>query len=415
MPHRLSQTEFIAMIAMMFATIAFSIDAMLPALPQIAAELSPGDLNRAQLILTSFVLGMGVGTFFAGPLSDTFGRKPLVLVGSALYILSAAVAWRSQSLEVVLAARFLQGIGASGPRVVAVAIVRDLYAGRGMARIMSFVFMVFTLVPAIAPLLGAGIMSVGGWRSIFLAFIAFSVVSTLWIGLRQSETLPPAQRRPFRAAPLRAALLEILRHPAVRLSIMVQTLCYGILFTMISLVQPVYDVTFGMNDSFPFWFGGIAIVAGSASFFNARFVMRLGMRYLITWALTAQVILAAIMVVVSLMDLPLMLAFGIFVVWQTSVFAQAGLTIGNLNALAMEPMGHIAGMAASVIGAIATVGGAALAIPVGLMFDGTATPLALGICVEAALALMLMLHMRRSEQRAEKTAQKAPQKTVPPS
>ena len=143
----MSRVEFVALIAMLFATIAFSIDAMLPALPEIGREMTPDNINRAQLILTSFVLGLGVGTFFTGPLSDSFGRKPVILAGSAVYILGAALAWAAPSLELVVAARVLQGLGAAGPRVVAIAIVRDLYAGRGMARIMSFAMMVFTLVP----------------------------------------------------------------------------------------------------------------------------------------------------------------------------------------------------------------------------------------------------------------------------
>ncbi|WP_372833859.1 MFS transporter, partial [Puniceibacterium confluentis] len=150
----MSRVEFIALIAMLFATIAFSIDSMLPALPEIGAALSPGNLNRVQLVITSFVLGMGIGTFFTGPLSDTFGRKPVVLCGAILYIVASLVAARAQSLEVLLAARVVQGLGAAGPRVVALAIIRDLYQGRGMARIMSFVMIVFTLVPAIAPSMG---------------------------------------------------------------------------------------------------------------------------------------------------------------------------------------------------------------------------------------------------------------------
>jgi len=171
---RLSQGEFIALIAMLFATIAFSIDAMLPALPQIAAELSPDAPNTAQLVVTSFVLGMGVGTLFAGPLSDTFGRKTVIIAGALLYCAAAFVASLAPSLEGLLMARVLQGLGAAGPRVVSLALVRDLYKGREMARVMSFAMMIFTLVPAIAPFIGQGIIWVAGWRGIFLSFVVFS-------------------------------------------------------------------------------------------------------------------------------------------------------------------------------------------------------------------------------------------------
>ena len=397
---QMSKAEFIALVAMMFATIAFSIDAMLPALPEIGAALSPQDANRAQLVITSFVLGMGVGTLFTGPLSDTFGRRPVILGGAALYIAAALVAAQAQSLEVLLAARVVMGLGAAGPRVVALAIIRDLYAGRGMAQLMSFVMIVFSLVPAIAPTLGAGIIALSSWRVIFLAFVVFAIAFSIWMMLRLPETLDPAQRRPFRFSAIRAATAEMFAHPVVRLSILVQSLSFGMLFSMLSTTQPIFDVTFGRNDSFPYWFGAIAVVAASASYVNARLVVRLGMRVLVTWMLAAQLGISALMVLAWVGGVSGSAAFALFVFWQTSVFFQAGMTIGNLNAIAMEPMGHIAGLAASIIGSVATVAAVVLAAPVGLMFDGTPLPLALALTVEAGLGLWLMLRMRGLEQTA---------------
>ncbi|MBE1282240.1 MAG: MFS transporter [Rhodobacteraceae bacterium] len=399
MSDRMNRVEFVALIAMMFATIAFSIDSMLPALPEIGQQLSPNDVNRAQLILTSFVLGMGIGTFFTGPLSDALGRKPVVVGGAILYIAASAVAWASSSLELVLAARIVQGLGAAGPRVVAMAIVRDLYSGREMARIVSIAMMIFTLVPAIAPMLGAGVIALAGWRGIFLSFILFVLISTLWLGLRLPESLPLENRRPFRAPLLIAAVREMLAHPTVRLSIFVQTLCMGTLFTMLTMVQPVYDIIFDRADSFPFWFGFIALVSGSASLLNAALVVRLGMRRMVTWSLGGQIILSGFMLIMMGMDLSLTVQFGLFVAWQTSVFFIAGTTLGNLNAMAMEPMGHIAGMAASVIGAISTVLAAAIAAPIGLLFDGSLLPLTLGVLTMCSFGFLVMLHMARVEAR----------------
>ncbi|SHK30820.1 MFS transporter, DHA1 family, bicyclomycin/chloramphenicol resistance protein [Shimia gijangensis] len=396
----MSRVEFVAMCAMMFATIAFSIDAMLPALPEIGAELSPDNLNKAQLILTSFVLGMGIGTFFTGPLSDTFGRKPVIVGGALVYCTCAAIGWASQSLELLLAARLFQGIGAAGPRIVTLAIIRDLYSGRDMARLMSFVMLVFTLVPAVAPLLGSVFIALAGWRSIFLAFIGFSMLSILWLGLRLPEPLAVEKRRPFQFKVLLGAVGEMWAIPVVRVSILVQTLCFAMLFTMLTTVQQVYDITFGRGDEFPLWFGAVAIISGSASLLNAWLVMRLGMRFLVTVTLAVQAILSIVMLALSLSLSAGPVLFAVFVIWQTSVFFQAGMTLGNLNAMAMEPLGHMAGTAASVMGAIATVLGAGLAVPVGLAFNGTPVPLIWGIGIEAALGFGLMLWMKRIEARS---------------
>lgn len=397
--HGMSKPEFVALVAMMFATIAFSIDAMLPALPEIGAQLSPDDINRAQLILTSFVLGMGVGTFFTGPLSDAFGRKPVIVAGAALYIASAAVAWASSSLELVLIARVTMGLGAAGPRVVALAIVRDLYSGREMARMMSIAMMIFTLVPAIAPMLGAGIIAITGWRGIFAAFALFAIIVVVWMGVRLPEPLAVENRRPFRLPLLMGAVKEMTQHPTVRLSILVQTLCMGMLFTMLTMVQPIYDIIFGRGESFPFWFGFVALMSGSASLLNAALVVRVGMRRMVTWSLAAQILFSAAMLGMEMISISNAAGFGLFVAWQTSVFFMAGTTMGNLNAIAMEPMGHIAGMAASVIGAIATVLAAAIAAPIGLLFDGSLLPVTLGILIMACLSFALMLHMGRVEAR----------------
>ncbi|MBR2572923.1 MAG: multidrug effflux MFS transporter [Loktanella sp.] len=386
---RLGQTEFIALMAMVVATVAFSIDAMLPALPQIGAALSPDNLNNAQLIITSFVLGMGIGTMFTGPLSDAYGRKPVMIAGAVVYVVGCGLAWAAQSLELMLAARVLMGLGASGPRVVAMALVRDIYQGRDMARIMSFVMAVFALVPALAPTLGYFIIMGFGWRAIFAAFMLFSVVTLLWLLIRQPETLMPENRRPLSIAALYTATAQMFAHRTARLSIAVQTLVFGILFIVLSSTQQVFDVTFGQGAHFHYWFGGIAILAASASLLNARLVMRLGMRAIIKAMLTIQIGITLAMIAITAIDGPYWLAFGTYVIWVTGNFFQAGLTIGNLNALAMEDMGHIAGLAASIIAAISTIGAVLIAAPIALMFDGTPLPMAVGALVAASIALWL--------------------------
>lgn len=392
---RLPQTEFIALMAMLAATVAFSIDAMLPALPEIGEALSPDNLNNAQLIITSFVLGMGVGTFFTGPLSDAFGRKPVMVGGAIVYIAACAVAWASSTLEVMLAARVVQGLGAAGPRVVAMALIRDLYGGPQMARILSFVMMVFALIPALAPTIGHYIMLGFGWRAIFAAFMLFSLATLLWLMIRQPETLLPENRRPLSVRALSTATYEMFAHRTARLSIFVQTLTFGMLFTVLSSTQQVFDITFDQGAHFHLWFGVIAIISASASVLNARIVVRLGMRAIIKAMFTVQIVLTVLMIAITAVNGPYWLAFGTYVIWVTGNFFQAGLTIGNLNALAMEEMGHIAGLAASIIAAVATIGAVVMAAPIALMFDGTPMPMAIGILILSALALWLTTMIRR--------------------
>ncbi|MFV2052777.1 multidrug effflux MFS transporter [Aliiroseovarius sp. YM-037] len=404
MPRRLSTPEFIAMIAMLFATIAFSIDAMLPALPTIGEELTPDDLNQAQLVITSFVFGMGVGTLFTGPLSDAFGRKVVLLSGAALYAAMALLAWWAESLETLLAARALQGLGAAGPRVVALAIVRDLYSGRQMARIMSFVMLVFSLVPALAPSLGAVIIYFLGWRAIFATFVIFAAATGLWLALRQSETLPIEARIPFRFANFMSAFREVGSNKMFVLSVLVQTLVFGMLMSVISTTQQIYDVTFDEGARFPLWFGATAIIASSASLVNAALVVRLGMRYLISVALAGQFIASLLMAVMTAGGLwPDWAYFPAYFAWSTSIFFILGLTLGNLNALAMEPMGHIAGMAASIIGAVSTVLAVLIAVPIGLAFDGTPVPLAVGAVVLTGIGWLLMRRVAQLERVASST------------
>ncbi|SPF81252.1 multidrug effflux MFS transporter [Pseudoprimorskyibacter insulae] len=395
MPAQVSRLEFIAIMAMLFATIAFSIDSMLPALPEIAQELTPDNINNAQLVLTSFVLGMGVGTLFTGPMSDAWGRKPLVLGGAALYIVGSALAYYANTLELMLVSRVIQGLGAAGPRVVSLAITRDLYSGRAMARIMSFVMMVFTMVPALAPSIGAVVIAFAGWRAIFIAFILFSALSCLWLGLRMPETLARENRVKFRFSTLKHACQDMASRPVVVWSIIAQSIGFSLIFAMISSVQQIYDVIFDKADSFPLYFGAIAIISATSSMINAALVMRLGMRAIVTFVFAAQLVISTVTLIVALSGVGIGTLFVVFLIWQTSVFFTAGLTMGNLNAITMEPLGHIAGSAASVIGAVSTVIAVLLAAPIGLMFDGTLIPITASYAVLALAGVLVMRHVTR--------------------
>lgn len=392
----LGRVEFIALQAALMAITAFAIDAMLPALPDIAQQLSPANPNRAQLVVTSFVLGMGIGTLFAGPISDAYGRKPVILAGFVLFSVGAALASVAQSLELLLAARVLQGLGVAAPRIVPVALIRDLYSGRQMASIMSFTTMVFMLMPAAAPLFGTAIIHGFGWRGLFASFIAFAAFSAIWLGFRQPETLQKADRRPLQPAMLWHGMREVLSHRTVVMCIAVMTMGFGILFGTLSSTQQIFAVSFGRGDSFALWFGLIALLSLPAGFVNARLVGRLGMRRLVT--ATFLVHLALTLVVLGLIRtgmLPGQMEFAAYVVWAVSVFSMANIVFGNLNAIALAPLGHMAGMASSIVIATSTVLAVGVAAPLGLMFDGTPVPLLAGVAVLLALAVGLMQLMPR--------------------
>ncbi|WP_054006111.1 multidrug effflux MFS transporter [Cypionkella psychrotolerans] len=393
---RISQGEFIALTAALFAMVAISIDAMLPALPEIAAALSPDAPNRAQLVITSFVFGMGLGTLFVGPLSDAYGRKPVIYAGAGLYALTALACYFANSLDTLLIARVLQGMSVAAARVVSMAIMRDQFKGREMAKIMSFVMMVFIMVPAVAPLMGQGIIAIAGWQSIFLVYILIVAVVMLWFGLRQHETLAVEHRRPLDFGVLVAATKELFTHRIVVISIAAQTLTMAALFASLSSMQGIFEQRFDRAESFPLWFAFIALGSASGSIINSRVVMRIGMRPVIMMAYAS--VLALTVVLLALMatgTMPEVLAFPLHIVWSIGLFSMMSMTMGNLNALAMEPVGHIAGLAASVMTSVATVASVVLAVPVGLMFDGTALPLMAGVAVFVAGALALMQVIKR--------------------
>lgn len=391
----ISRAELIALLAMLMATIAFAIDAMLPALPAIGAEINPADPQRAQLVIAAFVTGMGVGTLFAGPLSDAFGRRTIAVGGSAIYIAAALYAATASDLTALLFARAAQGLGAAGPRVVTLAIIRDLFSSRQMARISSLVITVFTLVPVFAPTVGAGIAWAFGWRAIFLAFGVFSLIATTWLLTRLPETLAPERRRPFTLAKLAAGIREVFGSRQVVLAIVVQTLMFGILFSALLSTQAVFGGIYSKTESFPLWFGLMAAISATSSLLNATVVVRFGMRSVIKWGLIVQstvtlTFLSAQLTLWHGAAPPFAAAF----LFMTSLFYLIGFGIGNLNAIALEPMGHMAGMASSVIAATSTVASIFLAAPVGQAFDGTMIPLTLAELVFCVTAFLLVLRIR---------------------
>jgi len=385
--------EFVCLTALMFASVAYSTDSMLPLILQIGESLSPESPESAQFVVTSFVFGLGMGTLIMGPLSDALGRKPVILAGIAVYIGAAVVAALSNSMEMLLLARVIQGIGTAAPRVVSQALVRDIYAGRHMARIMSFAMAIFVLVPAVAPLLGATLGGWFGWRSIFWSFLVFGGVSGTWLLLRQPETLPREKRRTLELGPVLRAFREVFSHRQVMVYVVALTFSFATMFIWLSLIAQVFHDVFDRGVEFPLWFALSALLAAPGSLVNAHLVLRLGMRRLIILSLCGQ--LAMVLIVIAAYSVVASPPFWLFFTFMAVHFFAVGLIFGNLNALALEPLGHIAGTASSVMGGISTMASAAIAAPLASLYDRTVFPLALAVALCTIISLLAMFFARR--------------------
>jgi MFS transporter, DHA1 family, multidrug resistance protein len=392
--------EFVALMALMTSLVAMSIDLMLPALADIGAELGVQRANAGQLVVTMLFLGLAVGQLFYGALSDSVGRKPAIYLGYGVFFAGSLLAILAVTFPMLLAGRLLQGLGAAGPRGVSMALIRDRFEGRAMAQVMSFITVVFILVPVIAPSLGQAILLVAAWRAIFGALLALGVVSLLWFALRQPETLPPARRTPLSAAGIGRALREVLGNPIALGYTLMAGLIAAALQGYLSSAQQIFQFQYGLGTLFPLVFAVNALAIGLAAFANGRLVMRFGMRSLLRAALLALCALALAFAGVALATggrPPLWL----FMAYLLPGFFCIGILFGNMNALAMEPLGRVAGVGAAVVGSLSTLLATPLGAAVGQAYDGTVTPLALGFaaCGLGALALMRWAEGKRAAHR----------------
>lgn len=368
---------------------ALSIDAMLPALPKIGSDLAVQDANDRQLVVSVLFLGLAVGQVFFGPLSDKTGRKPAVYAGYTLFILGAILSIFAFSFPMMLIGRLLQGIGISAPRAVILALVRDRYEGRAMARVMSFVMTVFIFAPMIAPTLGQAILMFSGWRSIFGSFVLMALITLVWFALRMPETLAPELRAVFSLRRIMVASLEIVKNRTALGYTVSAGLMGGAFLGYLNSTQQIFQELYGLGDRFPLFFAVISFSLGLASFLNARLVMRFGMRFLVRWPLIVIVGLSIFAFGVAL------LASGQPPLWFLMVyllltFFCVGILFGNQNALAMEPLGHLAGIGAAVVGSLSTLIQMPLGTVIGQNYNGTIIPLISGITVLAGLSIFVV-------------------------
>ena len=366
----LRPAEFVTLVALLMSLVALAIDAMLPALPAIGRDLGAPRPNDVQYVITSLFVGLGLGQMIFGPLSDRIGRKPAIHAGLALFMAGCLVSIFASTFEAMIVGRVLQGIGVAGPRIVTVALVRDQYEGRQMARLMSFALAVFILVPTVAPALGQGIQWLGGWRAIFGTFFAAAAIAFAWFGLRQPETLSPAHRRPFSAHAIGRAVVEVV---SIRTALG-YTLATGFVFApfvaYLSSAQQIFQEAYRTGALFPVYFGVLALAIGGASLANGRLVVKHGMRRL-SKAATVSIALISLVAWAGAFAFDGLPPLWLFMAYLLGVFLCIGLVFGNLNALAMEPLGHIAGVGAAVVASLSTFISVPLGALVGLSFDGT--------------------------------------------
>jgi MFS transporter, DHA1 family, multidrug resistance protein len=387
-------TEFVIVIASIMALNPLAMDMMLPALPNIGATFGIVAANRPQEVLSTFLIGFGAGQFVMGPLSDRFGRRPALLGGMTVYFVASVLAISAPSFETLLLARALQGLGTSATRVIATSIVRDCYAGRRMAGVMSLAMMVFIAVPVLAPSLGEAVMLLTQWRGIFFVLLLYGALTLIWSALRMPETLPVSERKSLALRDVLGAFRQTLTNrQTIGYALAaggVQASLYGFVFSS----QQVFTGIYQLGNYFPLAFAAIAVGIALAGFLNARFVGRLGMRAISHGALLGFVVVAAIMLLgakTQMLPLPLFMALAALMMFAF------GLMFANFTALALEPQGHIAGTASSLYGSITTLSGIGIGTVIGQAYDGTLLPFADGFffCALAALGVVLVVESGR--------------------
>ncbi|MGC2085503.1 MAG: multidrug effflux MFS transporter [Bradyrhizobium sp.] len=387
-------TEFVIVIATIMSLNPLAMDMMLPALPDIGSAFHIDLPNRLQMVLSAFLIGFGVGQFAIGPLSDSFGRRPVMLAGMVLYAVASVLAISAHSFELLLLARALEGLGTAATRVIATSIVRDCYAGRRMASVVSLAMMVFIAVPVVAPSFGQAVMTLTNWRGIFVVLTVYGIATLLWSAARLPETLPVSERKPFSAPAILDAFSKTLTNR--------QTLGYalaaagisGAIFGYVLCAQQIFTGVYGLGRHFPLAFAAIAAAIAIAGFLNSRLVVRLGMRVISHSALVLCLLVAIAMFIASRTHL---LPLSVFMALSALMMFSFGLMFANFTALALEPQRSNAGTASSLYGSITTLLGIGAGATVGQAYDGTVGPFATGFlaCIFASLVIVFITEKGR--------------------
>ena len=384
---RLGRFEFISLVAGLIAINAFAIDIMLPGLQRIGESLGEADANRRQLVIPAYMLGFGVLQLVFGPLSDRFGRRKPLLCGVAIYCLAALSAFFVTDFNSLLILRLLQGAGAAASAVIAMALVRDLFVGDEMAKTLSLVFMVMMVSPIIAPGLGQFLLSIMDWRGLFGFMAGLGGLLLIWIYFRLPETLKPENQRPFTSRAIVEGFGIVFQNRLSLSYILATALLFGALMGFLTSSQQIYVSLYGMGQWFPAFFALGGVAAAISGFANSQLVVRFGMEKLSHRALILFGLNSIVMLVLGYLDmLPVWAFFALTCGW----FVTFNFIFSNFGAMALMPLGEVAGTAASTQGFLQMVIGASIGAFIGQMFDGTTNPLALGFVVLTVLAGLIV-------------------------
>ena len=388
-----SQIEFVALMAALMSVTALSIDALLPALDVIGIAIGTKTPADNQLLVTMIFVGLGIGPLVFGPLSDATGRKPSVYLGFLIFIIASFICVSANSLEVMVLGRILQGIGLSAPRTICIAIIRDLYDGDYMARIMSFVTVVFLLIPIVAPAMGKFVLDHYDWKGIFYIQVLISISVAIWFSIRQKETLTIKNKIAFTTTRVVNGFRETVKHVQTMGYTCISGFVVGSFLVYLSSSQQIFEVQYNLKESFPYIFAGLAGSIGTAIFLNGTFVIRFGMKKMVTWSLIGFFSVSVLYLILfhNNPHPPIYVLVGFFAMQ----FFCIGFLFGNLRALAMVPVGHIAGIAAAVTGFISTLMAVPISTFIGRFVEHSTLPLFVGFSVSSGLSLLILLYINR--------------------
>ncbi len=394
MQHQKSKVsiEFVALMASLMSIVALAIDALLPALSIIGRAVNSNETSDNQLLITMIFLGLGCGQLLFGPLSDSFGRKPIVYMGFAIFLVASFICIYAETLEIIIIGRILQGIGLSAPRTISISIIRDSYKGDYMAKIMSFVTVIFILVPIIAPALGKFILNIYSWQAIFYAQLIFAAIIGIWFWQRQKETLKEEFKVKFSSHIFIDGLKELLKFKETMAFTIISGFITGAFLVYLSSSQQIFEIQYGLGEEFPFIFAGLAVTVGLATFLNGTLVMRFGMRKLAFYALLSYCITALVYVILFWsQNNP---SINVLLIFLGIQFFSLGFLFGNLRSIAMEPIGHIAGIGAAITGFISTL----LSVPIGTYIGSYVTttvhPVFFGFMICGFISLLIFIAFR---------------------